>query len=208
MSQYLRTIVLKISASGTKSLWVWSFSKERSLICRISGSFDDVICLKPWIWRISENVVRISKYKGWGGKKVRLKAMPGHDDHCLWESLFKNGSGRKALQVLLTTQVSHQFSVDFVVLRSLVDPSFSSPCVGRAVECYNSNLNYIQRNSPKETNFYHIRRHLFRASMISLIFYVFSHILYFCPLGISWGPPEYCGWPCLVISLWNSHYSN
>jgi hypothetical protein len=50
---YLRKTVLKISGSGTKSLWGCSLSKERSLICRIPESFDDVICLKPWICRIS-----------------------------------------------------------------------------------------------------------------------------------------------------------
>jgi hypothetical protein len=74
MNQYLRMTVLKISASSTKSLWVWSFSKERSLICRIPVSFGDVICLKSWIWRISENVVRISKYRGWRGKKVKIES--------------------------------------------------------------------------------------------------------------------------------------
>jgi hypothetical protein len=52
MSQYLRRTVLKISGSSTKSLWGWSLSNESSLICRIPGSFDDVICLKPWICRI------------------------------------------------------------------------------------------------------------------------------------------------------------
>jgi hypothetical protein len=35
---------------------------------------------------------------------------------------------------------------------------------------------------------------------------VFSHILYFCCLGISWEPPVCFGWPCLVTSLWNYHW--
>jgi hypothetical protein len=35
---------------------------------------------------------------------------------------------------------------------------------------------------------------------------VFFHILYFCCLGILWVPPLYFGWPCLVTSLWNSHW--
>jgi hypothetical protein len=87
-----------------------------------------------------------------------LKALPGHDDYCLGESLFKKGSGWNAPQILLTTQVSHHYNAAFVVLGSLVDPSFSSPSVDRAVECYNSNLNYIHRNSPNQKNFYHISR--------------------------------------------------
>jgi hypothetical protein len=64
----------------------------------------------------------------------------------------------KHLKLLLTTKVSHQFNVAFVVLRSLVDHSFNSACVDRVVECYNSNLNYMQRNSPNQKNFYHISR--------------------------------------------------
>jgi hypothetical protein len=44
---------------------------------------------------------------------------------------------------------------------------------------------------------------LFRAPMISFIVSVFSHILYFCCLGISWVPSVCFGWPCLVTSLWN-----
>jgi hypothetical protein len=34
---------------------------------------------------------------------------------------------------------------------------------------------------------------------------VFSHILCFCCLGISWVPQVHFGWPCLGPSLWNSH---
>jgi hypothetical protein len=46
---------------------------------------------------------------------------------------------------------------------------------------------------------------LFRDPTIAFIF-VFSHILYFCCLGISWVTPLYFGWPCLVTSLWHSHW--
>jgi hypothetical protein len=35
---------------------------------------------------------------------------------------------------------------------------------------------------------------------------VFSHSLYFSPLGISWVPPVHFGWPCLATTLWNSHW--
>jgi hypothetical protein len=38
-----------------------------------------------------------------------------------------------------------------------------------------------------------------------LFVFVFSHIIYFCCLGISWVPPVCFGWPCLLTSLWNSH---
>jgi hypothetical protein len=84
--------------------------------------------------------------------------MPGHDDQGLGESLFKKEADGEHLKFLLTTQASHQFNIAFVVLRSLVGPSFSSACVDRAVECYNSNFNYIQRNSPNQKNFYHFSR--------------------------------------------------
>jgi hypothetical protein len=47
---------------------------------------------------------------------------------------------------------------------------------------------------------------LFRDPMISFIcFCVFSYSL-FCCLGISCVFPLYFGWPCLVTSLWNSHW--
>jgi hypothetical protein len=41
---------------------------------------------------------------------------------------------------------------------------------------------------------------------LHLFVFMFSHIFYFCCLGISWVPPLHFGWPCLVTSLWNSHW--
>jgi hypothetical protein len=45
---------------------------------------------------------------------------------------------------------------------------------------------------------------LFTLLWFHLFVSVFSHILEFCFLGISW--VSCFGWPCLVTSLWNSHW--